>query len=292
MKYAYFPGCSAESTARDLYLSTMTVAPVLGIELIEPEGWSCCGTTMAHQVDHDLSVSLAAANLLKVKDTGLDMVVSCASCYSRMKIANHEISTNPKTREIISDALGRDYDGSVKVRHFVEIILEDIGLDAFKKALKHSLQGLKVASYYGCLLVRPPEITGFDDPENPVYMDRLINAMGGVGLDWPHKVECCGGSLTLTRSDLVVKLSEAVIAMAKDSGAQCIAVACPMCQINLDMRQADILKTTGHRYNMPILYITQLMGLCLGMSENALGLNKLIISPKETMSFIRSSIRS
>ncbi len=287
MKYAYFPGCSAESTARDLYLSTMTVTSGLGIELIEPDGWSCCGSTMAHQVDHDLSVSLAAANLLKVKDMGIDMVVSCASCYSRMKIANHEISTNPKTREVISAALGRDYDGSVKVRHFVEIILEDMGLDAFKKALKHSLRGLKVASYYGCLLVRPPEITGFDDPENPVYMDRLINAMGGVGLDWPHKVECCGGSLTLTRSDLVVKLSEAIIAMAKDSGAQCIAVACPMCQINLDMRQDDILKTTGHRYNMPVLYITQLMGLCLGMSENALGLNKLIISPKETMDFIR-----
>ncbi len=287
MKYAYFPGCSAESTARDLYLSTMTVTSGLGIELIEPDGWLCCGSTMAHQVDHDLSVSLAAANLLKVKDMGIDMVVSCASCYSRMKIANHEISTNPKTREVISAALGRDYDGSVKVRHFVEIILEDMGLDAFKKALKHSLRGLKVASYYGCLLVRPPEITGFDDPENPVYMDRLINAMGGVGLDWPHKVECCGGSLTLTRSDLVVKLSEAIIAMAKDSGAQCIAVACPMCQINLDMRQDDILKTTGHRYNMPVLYITQLMGLCLGMSENALGLNKLIISPKETMDFIR-----
>lgn len=287
MKYAYFPGCSAESTARDLYLSTMTVTRGLGIELIEPGGWSCCGSTMAHQVDHDLSVSLAAANLLKVKDMGLDMVVSCASCYSRMKIANHEISTNPQTREVVSAALGKDYDGTVKVRHFVEIILEDMGLDAFKKALKHSLRGLKVASYYGCLLVRPPEIMGFDDPENPVYMDRLINAMGGVGLDWPHKVECCGGSLTLTRSDLVVKLSEAIIAMAKDSGAQCIAVACPMCQINLDMRQDDILKTTGHRYNMPVLYITQLMGLCLGMSENALGLNKLIISPKEAMDFIR-----
>jgi len=288
MKYAYFPGCSAESTARDLYLSTMTVARALGIEFIEPEGWSCCGATMAHQVDHDLSVSLAAANLLKVKDMGLEMVVSCASCYSRMKIANHEISTNPKTREIVSAALGKDYDGSVKVRHFVEIVLEDIGLAAFKKALTHSLQGLKVASYYGCLLVRPPEITGFDDPENPVYMDRLINAMGGAGLDWPHKVECCGGSLTLTRSDLVVKLSEPIIAMAKDSGAQCIAVACPMCQINLDMRQDDILKTTGHRYNMPIIYITQLMGLCLGMSEQALGLDKLIISPQETMNFIRS----
>jgi len=292
MKYAYFPGCSAESTARDLYLSTMAVARALGIEFTEPEAWSCCGTTMAHQVDHDLSLSLAAVNLLKVKDMGLDMVVSCASCYSRMKIANHEISTNPKKREIVSAALGRDYDGAVKVRHFVEILIEDIGLDAFKKALTHSLGGLKVASYYGCLMVRPPEVAGFDDPENPVYMDRLINAMGGVGLDWPHKVECCGGSLTLTRSDLVVKLSESIIAMAKDSGAECMAVACPMCQINLDMRQDDIFKAAGRRHDMPIIYISQLMGSCLGISEDALGLNKLIVSPKEAMNHVRSSVRS
>jgi heterodisulfide reductase subunit B2 len=288
MKYAYFPGCSAESTARDLHQSTLAVASALGIALVEPEGWTCCGTTMAHQVDHDLSISLAAANLAKAQDMGLEMVVSCASCYNRMKIANHEIAGNPKTRKTVSAALGRDYDGSVKVRHFIEIVLEDIGRDKFKKALIRSLQGLKVASYYGCLLVRPPEITGFDDPENPVFMDRLIDAMGGVGLDWPHKVECCGGSLTLTRSDLVVKLSETIIAMAKDAGAQCIAVACPMCQINLDMRQDDILKITGKRYNMPIIYITQLMGLCLGISENALGLSKLIISPKEALNFIRS----
>lgn len=288
MKYSYFPGCSAESTARDLYQSTMNVARALGIEFSEPEGWSCCGSTMAHQVDHDLSISLAAANLAKVKDANLDMVVSCASCYSRMKIANYEIKGSPKTREIVSAAVGKDYDGAVKVRNFIEIIVEDIGVHALKKALKHSLRGLKVASYYGCLMVRPPEITGSDDPENPVYMDRIINAMGGVGLDWPHKVECCGGSLTLTRSDLVIKLSEAIIGMAKDSGAQCIAVACPMCQINLDMRQEDILKETGRRYNMPIFYMTQLMGLCLGVPENALGLDKLIISPKETMNFIRA----
>jgi heterodisulfide reductase subunit B len=123
-------------------------------------------------------------------------------------------------------------------------------------------------------------------------MDRLINAMGGVGLDWPHKVECCGGSLTLTRPDLVIKLSESIIAMAKDSGAQCMAVACPMCQINLDMRQDDIFKAAGRRYNMPIIYISQLMGSCLGMTEDALGLGKLIVSPKEAMNHVRLSIRS
>lgn len=292
MNYAYFPGCSAESTARDLYLSTVAVARALGIAFTEPEAWSCCGTTMAHQADHDLSLSLAAANLLKVKDMGLDMAVSCASCYSRMKIANHEIAANPKKRAIVSAALGRDYDGSVKVRHFVEIVVEDIGLDAFKKALTHSLGGLKVAPYYGCLMVRPPEVAGQDDPENPVYLDRLIDAMGGVGLDWPHKVECCGGSLTLTRPDLVVRLSESILAMARDSGAECLAVACPMCQINLDMRQEDIFKATGRRYGMPIIYISQLMGACLGLSEDALGLGKLIVSPKAAMNHLRSSVRS
>jgi heterodisulfide reductase subunit B2 len=292
MRYAYFPGCSAESTARDLHLSTLAVARALGIEFAEPEGWTCCGTTMAHQVDHDLSLSLAAANLLKVKEMGLDMAVSCASCYSRMKIANHEIAAKPEKRESVAAALGRDYDGSVRVRHFVEIVVEDLGIEAFKRALTHSLGGLKVAPYYGCLMVRPPEVAGLDDPENPVYMDRLIDAMGGESLDWPHKVECCGGSLTLTRSDLVIKLSESIIAMARDSGAECLAVACPMCQINLDMRQEDIFKATGKRYDMPVIYISQLMGSCLGMSGDALGLNKLIVSPKEAMEHVRSSVRS
>jgi heterodisulfide reductase subunit B len=287
MKYAYFPGCSAESTARDLHRSTLAVAPALGIELAEPEGWSCCGTTMAHQVDHDLSLALAAANLQKVGRMGLDMVVSCASCYSRMKIANHEISTRAGKRDSVAAALGTDYDGSVRVRHFVEVLVEDVGLAALKKRLTRTLGGLKVAPYYGCLMVRPPAVAGLDDPENPVYLDRLIEAMGGVAPDWPHKVECCGGSLTLTRPEIVVRLTESILAMAKGSGAECIAVACPMCQINLDMRQEDIFKATGRRYDMPILYISQLIGLCLGLSEDALGLDKLIVSPRGALNRIQ-----
>jgi heterodisulfide reductase subunit B len=288
MKYAYFPGCSAESTARDQYTSTISVAEALGIKLVEPEGWTCCGSTPAHQVNHNLAVSLAALNLLKAKEMGLDMVVSCASCYSRMKAANYEIIKNPETRKNVSEALGKDYDGSVRVRHFIEVLLEDIGIESLKKSFKQSLNGLKVASYYGCLLVRPNEITGFDDEENPVYMDRLIAAMGGEGLDWPHKTECCGASLTISRPDIVSKLSDSIIGMAKDSGAECIAVACPMCQMNLDMRQSDILKETGRRYNMPVFYITQLIGLCLGLSKGDLGLGRLINSPKEVMDKVAS----
>lgn len=288
MNYAYYPGCSAESTARDQYESTRAVSRALGIDLVEPKGWTCCGSTPAHQVNNDLAVSLAAANLLKVKKMGLDMVVSCASCFNRMKAANHEITADPAMRGRVADALGEDYDGSVRVRHFIEVVLEDLGIASFKKKLTRTLGGMKVASYYGCLLVRPAEVTGFDDPENPVSMDLLVRAMGGVGLDWPHKVECCGASLTLTRPDLVVKLSDSIMGMARDSGADCIAVACPMCQMNLDMRQDDILKTTGKRYDMPVMYITQLMGLCLGLSEHELGLNKLIHSPREVVNTVRA----
>lgn len=287
MKYAYYPGCSADSTARDLYKATLAVARALGIDLVEPEGWTCCGSTMAHQTNPELSVALAAANLLKVKKTGLEMVVSCASCYSRMKIANAEIAAGADIRKATAAALGEDYDGSVPVHHFLEIVLKDVGLDRFRKALTSSLGGMKVASYYGCLLVRPPEITRFDDPENPLSMDRLIEAMGGESLDWPAKVDCCGGSLTLTRMDVVVGLSGTILDMARESGADCIAVACPMCQINLDLRQSDIAAATGRRYNLPILYLPQLMGTCLGLSPDALGLEKLIVPAAEVLGVVQ-----
>ncbi len=288
MKYAYYPGCSAESTARDQYTSTIAVARALGIELVEPEGWTCCGSTPAHQVNHDLAVSLSAANLIKVKELGLDMVVSCASCYSRMKAANHAITSDSETRKRIAGITGIDYDGSVRVRHFIEVILEDMGLAEFKKTLTGSLNGMKVASYYGCLLVRPNEVTGFDDPENPVYMDKIINSMGGESLDWPHKTECCGAALTLTRPEIVVKLSGSIVGMAEGYGADCLAVACPMCQINLDMRQSDIKSQTGTDYKMPVMYITQLMGLCIGISKNDLGLGRLINSPEKIMTGVVS----
>jgi len=279
MKYAYFPGCSAESTARDMHQSTLAVAQSLGIQLVEPKGWTCCGATAGHQTDRVLSVALPAATLAKVKDAGLDLIVNCAACYNRMKVANHEIATNQQVRAKVAEAMGRDYDGSVKIRHFLEVLLEDVGIDAITAALRGSLAGMKVASYYGCLLVRPNEVTGFDDPENPTSLDRLVAAMGGTALDWPHKVECCGGGLSMSRTDVVVHLTNSIVGMARAAGAECIVVSCPMCQINLDMRQLDIAKVTGNHHDMPVLYITQLLGLCLGIPAPQLGLNKLMISP-------------
>ncbi len=290
MKYAYFPGCSAESTAQDQHMSTVEVAKALGIELIEPKGWTCCGSTPAHHTDRLLSIALPAANLLMVKKTGQDMVVFCAACYNRMKVANHEIRTNPAIRKEVADALGEDYDGSVNVLHFVEVLIKKIGIKKLHESFTHTLDGLKVANYYGCLLVRPADVTNFDNPENPTIMDSLVTIMGGESLDWPHKTECCGGGFALSRTDIVVELSNSIMDMAEESGAQCIAVACPMCQINLDMRQSDINKVKGTAHQLPIVYITQLLGLCLGISPEKLGMDKCVISPKPIIDFVKKTV--
>ena len=289
MKYAYYPGCSAHSTARDMHESCLAVARKLDIELDEIKGWTCCGATAAHQTDRILAASLPVANLLLVRDKGLDMVVNCAACYNRSKTANYETSSSPGMRQKVSQAVGRDYDGSVKVRHFVEVLLQDVGLVNLRKKFVRSLAGLKIACYYGCYLLRPAEVTGFDDPENPSSLERLVDAMGGEGIDWPGKVSCCGGGLTLMLSDVAVKLSGSIIDMAQDSGAACIVVACPMCQISLDLRQNDIEKARGRQYGMPILYITQLVGLCLGIPKEELGLDRLMVDPSRVVEGIVAS---
>jgi len=286
MKYAYYPGCSAESTAQDQHMSILEVAKALDIEMIEPKGWTCCGSTSAHHTNKLLSISLPAANLLKVKETGMDMIVACAACYNRMKVANHEINADNNVKEKVKESLGKEYDGSVRVRHFIEVLLEDYGIEKLKSRFTHSLNDLKVASYYGCLLVRPQEVTNFDDPENPTSIERLVEAMGGVGLEWPSKVECCGGGFALSRPDIVVELSGGILRMAEASGAQCITVACPMCQVNLDMRQTDINKKHSTNYNIPIVYITQLIGLCLGIPPNKLGMKKCIVSPEPVINSV------
>ncbi len=288
MKFAYYPGCSAESTAKDMHVSTLAVAEALGIEMVEPEGWTCCGATAGHQTDRLLAASLPAANLVKIKDMGLDCVVNCAACYNRMMMANHEVAAGGEFRGKVVDAIGRDYDGSVRIKHFLEVLLKDIGLKKISAAVKRPLKGLKVACYYGCLLVRPPKIVNFDDPENPKSLDKLVKAMGGESLDWPCKVECCGGGLSISRTDVVVSLTDSILGMAKSSGADCIALSCPMCQVNLDLRQADIKEKTGHDHRMPVMYVTQLLGLALGLGPDKLGFEKLMVPASRVLEKVKA----
>jgi heterodisulfide reductase subunit B len=272
-----------------MHESCLAVAKALGIELNEMQGWTCCGASAAHQTDKNLAASLASANLLLAKQMGMDMVVNCAACYNRSKVANYEINNSDEMRQSVADSLGQTYDGSVPVRHFVEILSKDLGLAKLRKKIINPLKGLKAAAYYGCYLVRPPEATGFDDPENPTILESLIDVMGGTNVEWSGKVDCCGGMQNLTRTEITVRRSAAVIEMAQAAGAECIVVACPMCQISLDVRQADMEKLLGKKYNMPIIYATQLLGLALGIPPKELGFEKLMVSPAAVLKAVKGA---
>ena len=278
MTYVFFPGCSLDSTAKDYYLSTLAVAHALKLDLPELPDWTCCGSTPAHQSSELLSLALPAKNLLAA--SGNTMAVACAACYSRLKTANHRITSDASARGEVADALGADYDGSTPVKHLLEIVRDDLGYAAVAKRVTKPLKGLRVAAYYGCLLVRPPEVTRFDDPENPRVLDDVLEAAGAETVDWPHKTECCGASYSITNPEIVWLLSREVLAMASDAGADCIATACPVCQLNLDMRQRDIEARYGERFGLPVLYFTQLLGIAFGLAPSELGLRRLMVDAR------------
>ena len=283
MRYAFYPGCSMEGTARDYQLSTLAVAKVLGIDLPEIPDWICCGSTAAHSSDPLLAAALPAQSLLAAKKMPSDggqtkVAVACAACFSRLKIANLEIAAHPEVRTQVAQALGSDYDGAIPVLHLLEILAREIGPKAIAAKVKRRLNGLKVVCYYGCLLSRPPQVA-FDDVENPTLMDQLLNAVGAEALDWPHKTECCGASCSITEPAIVQELGEKILSMAKAAGADCIVTACPLCQLNLDMRQKDIENKYGQHYALPVFYFTQLLGLALGCSFSELGLASLVVDP-------------
>ena len=280
MKYAFFPGCSLESTARPFDLSTRAVCRSLGIVLEEIAEWVCCGSTPAHASNDSLSVALPALNLQKAQAAGLPVMVACASCYARLRTANHRISRAPEDRRRAERVTGRPYDGGVEVRHVLDVLLNELGADRIRAAVRRPLAGLRVACYYGCLLTRPPEIVAFDDPEHPSGMDDLMTAAGAETVDWPFRTECCGASLSMTNSGIVCRLTHRILSMACESGADCLAVACPLCQVNLDLRQVDAGRAHGPLPPMPVLYVTQLLGLALGLSRDALGIDALTVSPR------------
>ena len=279
--YMFYPGCSLEGTARDFHASTMAVARALGLGLPEIPDWVCCGSTPAHQTDPLLALALPAQNLAAAG--GQPVAVCCAACYSRLKTANHEIAADPAVRSQVAEVIGRDYDGKTPVLHLLEILAREMGPRALSARVQQPLAGLRVVSYYGCLLSRPPEVTGFDDPENPTLMDQVVRAAGAEAIDWPHKTECCGASYSITDVTIVLSLTREILAMAKAAGADCIVTACPLCQINLDLRQKEIEKKYGESYGLPVLYFTQLLGLALGLPEKDLGLDSLVVDPRPVL---------
>ncbi len=275
MNVSYFPGCSLDGTAREYGESVEAVFGELGVELKELPDWTCCGSSSAHVMNEKLALALPARNLDIAGKIGMDLVVPCAMCFSRLKTAEKALLAGEKI-----EGIDKKYDGKVQVRHVLDFLWDAVGEKAVSGKVKKPLTGLNPVSYYGCLTARPPRVTGSKNSENPISMDKLLETLGAEVKGWSYKTDCCGGSLILTRPDIALKLTQKLFDMAEEAGADCIVTGCPMCQSNLDMRQAELSQMTGKRYNVPVFYITELMGVAFGNPGAGKWLGRHTVDPR------------
>jgi heterodisulfide reductase subunit B len=276
MKIGYFPGCSLHGTGIEYEESLLAVAKAFGIEIVEIDDWNCCGATAAHSMNHLLSIALPARILALAEAQGFEEVlVPCAACFSRLVTARDEIKKDEHLRTQIPDIIEMPYSGSVRPVSVLEFIEKHILPTLKEKVVKPFNKTL--ACYYGCLLVRPPKLLNEERCEDPQQMETAMKAIGAKPLDWGYKTECCGAGLSVSETDIVAKLSGKIVYDAESRGADAIVVACPMCQSNLDMRRPEINEYLQRDSKVPALFITQVIGLAIGLSEKALGIDRLLL---------------
>jgi heterodisulfide reductase subunit B len=283
MRFAYYPGCTATSTSIEYDESVRETSQYLGIDLREIPDWTCCGATSGHIINKELAMALPGRNLALANRMSLAIVSPCPACSLRHKIAEHELNKNPELKARIEKDIGTPLDLTKKTKHFLEVLFRDVGIDAIKKKVNKPLNGLKVVAYYGCYLVRPPEITGFDDPENPTIMDKIMEALGAEVMDWSYKVNCCGGGLSIVAPEVVKKLTGKIVMAASEVGADAIVTACGICQANLDMRQP---KDSGS-HPTPIFYFSELSALAFGSPNTKEWLAKHLVDPSELLTRLK-----
>jgi heterodisulfide reductase subunit B len=272
---SYYPGCSLHATGIEFNMSTKAVAETLGLNLVEPEGWKCCGTSPAHNTDHYRAVKLPMETLAIADEMGHKyMTMPCAACFSRFRIAMHEIEHDTELKEKIAADIGYEYSGNIEVDNLLTTITDRVGYERAVKPVVKPLTGLRVACYYGCLLTRPPEVTGEEHYEYPKNMDKLMEALGAEAVEWDYKTDCCGGSLSLSTLEISLDLSHKILQNAVDCGADLVVTACPLCHANLDVFQKQIKDEYGADWDIPVVYFTQLMGVAYGLDAKTLGIDK------------------
>ncbi len=278
MRYAYYPGCSLDATARPYGESVNAVAKLLGMDLVEIEDWNCCGATAYMSVNEILSFCLTARNLAQARRIGDQLVTPCSACFTNLRKTEVYLAESADIKSKVNEALGEagmHYEGGAVVKHFLQAVVEDVGLDRVKALIKRPLTGLRVAPYYGCQIARPYGIE--EDTNNPVMLDHLLETLGATPVYYPMKTMCCGGSLMGTREEVALRLCRNLLLCAQQDHADCIAVTCPLCQINLDAYQTKINKTYKTDFQIPIVYFTQLMGIAFALESNLLGLQRCIV---------------
>jgi heterodisulfide reductase subunit B len=278
-KYAYFPGCSLEKLALSYHKSSLESTKKLGIELRELEDWNCCGATTYFHVDQLLAYTLVARNLAIAEREGLDLATPCSACYKNAYFANKYIKEDPDLAEHINYALEEDdlqFNGSIDVHHLMNVFVDDLGVEEIKNQVVDPLEGLKVAAYYGCQIVRPRK--NGNNVENPQFFEELVRAMGAQPVNFADRLRCCGGSLIMTSRHAALDMVRNILQNAVDNEANIIATACPLCQVNLECYQTQVNEEFGTSYSVPVLYFTQLLGLALGISPKKLGMGKEFVS--------------
>jgi heterodisulfide reductase subunit B len=277
MTLGFYPGCSLKGSSREYSESVLTVARAFNIEMEEINDWNCCGATAAHNLNKELALALPARILSLAEKQGLkEIVVPCAACYSRLTVTKHELSEDPELNKAVNEANDLDFNGTVDVLNIIQMLDKYITPHLEGKIVKPFDH--KVACYYGCLLVRPHEILKFDREEDPQSMDELMLKAGATPIDWAFKTECCGAGLSVSRTSSVGRLSGRIIRDARDRGAEAMIVACPMCHSNLDMRRDSINSFLGEKVDIPVLYVTQALGLAAGLDRRALGLHRHFVN--------------
>lgn len=282
MKYIYYPGCSLEGTAQEYNASTQAALQAMGAELVELEDWTCCGASAAEATGHLLSMVLAARNLAlgeKMEVDG-DFLIPCSACYLNLRRVEDHVHRDETLLDKINEALKEEdlqYEGGIKVRHFLDVVATDFDPEDIKPLVKKDLSGLKVAPYYGCQALRP--YSDFDDPQAPQCMEPLIQALGAQVHPWAMGAKCCGAALMTTKKEVALKLTGAILEAAQ--GADCIVTVCPMCQMNLEAYQGPISHAQGKDVGISILYLPQLMGMAFGLSEEELKLGLNLAITKE-----------
>lgn len=272
MKLAYYPGCSLESTSLEYDLSSRAVCRALDLDLVELPDWNCCGATSAHSTNHLLSLALPARNIKLAQEAGLDVVAPCSACYNRIKTCDWTLRHDPALREEIEKAAGFSFTGESAVLSLLEAVVTKAGLPRIKAAVKKPLSGLKLVAYYGCLMVRPLEVCTFDDPENPVSLDKVAAALGAEVLDWSYKTDCCGASLSLSRADAVTGMVSDILAAAVEAGASAVVTSCTLCHANLEMRRRE-------RPGPPVFFFTELMAMAFQLPGYDEWLKKHLVDP-------------
>jgi heterodisulfide reductase subunit B len=273
MKVSYFPGCTLNTTGKGFDRAVRASAAAVGLELVELPEWNCCGATFPLIVDNMLELAAPAHVLVAARDEGEGglLTTACTTCYNVLQRTNLFVREHEEERERISDFIEAEYEGEVQVKDIVHLLRDDIGFDAVQERVQKPLEGLKVAAYYGCMVLRPPDEVAYDDPDHPQSLDDLMAALGATPVDFPHKNECCGAYLAVREPEVTREMVYVILRSAKAAGAEALVTNCPLCQFNLDQQQVRIGGSHAGYQSMPVFYFSQLMGLALGLDATDYG---------------------